>query len=79
MPQTNAATYPPGSSLNLLDAPSSRLLPAGERVVVRRERQSELAIDDALAGSFPASDPPSWNPGMARAVPVDASRDDTQS
>jgi hypothetical protein len=37
---------------------------------VRPERQSELAIDDALAGSFPASDPPAWNPGIARPIPV---------
>src|SRR3954470_17872341 len=26
-------------------------------------------IDDVLADSFPASDPPSWTPGMARPVP----------
>ena len=50
-------------------------MPTHEGVAVRRQRQSELAIDDALAGSFPASDPPAWNPGMARPIPVDASRD----
>jgi hypothetical protein len=33
----------------------------------RRDRLSaERAIDDVLADSFPASDPPSWNPGITR-------------
>lgn len=27
------------------------------------------AIDDVLAGTFPASDPPAWTPGMARPAP----------
>ena len=27
-------------------------------------------MDDVLADSFPASDPPSWTPGMARPAPV---------
>ena len=32
-----------------------------------RERlAAERAIDDVLADSFPASDPPSWNPGVTR-------------
>jgi hypothetical protein len=30
---------------------------------------AERAIDDVLADSFPASDPPSWNPGVARPQP----------
>ena len=39
----------------------------------RRDRlAAERAIDDVLADSFPASDPPSWNPGMTRvALDVD--------
>ena len=38
----------------------------------RRERlAAERAIDDVLADSFPASDPPSWNPGLTR-LHVDA-------
>ena len=34
-------------------------------------RPSDLAIDDALAASFPASDPPAWNSGFASLVPVE--------
>lgn len=74
MLQTNPTTYPSDSPLTLLDAPSSRHLPTDEYVAVQRERPSELAIDDALAGSFPASDPPAWNPGVARPIPVATSR-----
>jgi len=32
----------------------------------RRRAAVERALDDVLAESFPASDPPSWNPGIAR-------------
>src|SRR5688500_16148033 len=28
------------------------------------------AIDDALIGTFPASDPPAWTPGIARSAPT---------
>jgi hypothetical protein len=31
---------------------------------------AERAIDSVLADSFPASDPPSWNPGVARPDPA---------
>jgi len=32
------------------------------------------AIDDVLDGTFPASDPPAWTPGMARPAPEIASQ-----
>jgi hypothetical protein len=31
---------------------------------------AERAVDEILADSFPASDPPSWNPGIARPQPA---------
>jgi hypothetical protein len=74
MLRTNTTTYPSGTPLNELDGLSSPLLPPDERVAVQGERRSELAIDDALAGTFPASDPPAWNPGVARPSPVATSR-----
>ena len=36
----------------------------------RQRLAVERRIDDVLADSFPASDPPSWNPGVARPDPV---------
>ena len=35
-------------------------------------RRSLTWIDDVLADSFPASDPPSWTPGIARPAPPTA-------
>lgn len=39
-----------------------------------RTNLTAQAIDDVLAGTFPASDPPSWSPGMARPAPDIARR-----
>ncbi len=46
----------------------------GGRSATRNGPRTEGDIDDALAASFPASDPPSWNPGRARLGPVDTLR-----
>ena len=73
MLQTSTRTYQTGLPLRLLELPEAVDVRSDEHVAVRRERQTEVAMDDALAASFPASDPPAWNPGIARPIPVDAS------
>jgi hypothetical protein len=49
-----------------------------EEASERRRLAAEQALDQVLADSFPASDPPSWNPGIVRAGPV-VSRIDYQT
>ncbi len=75
MLHTSTTTYQTGPPLRLLELPQAVDVQSDEHVADRRERQTEVAMDDALAASFPASDPPAWNPGIARPIPVARSHD----
>lgn len=77
MLQTNTTTAQTGLAFGPLQAPARVDLRSNEEVAVPRDRQKEVAMDDALAASFPASDPPAWNPGVARPIPGGPSRDRT--
>jgi hypothetical protein len=39
-------------------------------VALSTEATTERALDEVLADSFPASDPPSWNSGITRLEPI---------
>jgi hypothetical protein len=57
-----------------LVTPATLRLPGAALDAVGDERHSEVDIDDTLAASFPASDPPAWNPGFARPGAAQAPR-----
>jgi hypothetical protein len=62
--------FPIRTSLVSGGAPVAAVLPHTEAVTTQR-LAAERAIDGVLADSFPASDPPSWSPGIARLAPLD--------
>jgi len=49
-----------------------------ERIGVHARRRREESIDMVLDASFPASDPPSWNPGRPAADFESAEDDDAK-
>lgn len=65
---TTEIEYRTGAAAPLL--PTIAGAEVADAVQERRSRlTTEQALDQVLADSFPASDPPSWNPGIALLAP----------
>jgi hypothetical protein len=65
---TTAIEYRTGNAAAMLPASGAVEGHADESSEYRR-LAAEQAMDQVLADSFPASDPPSWNPGIIRTSP----------
>jgi hypothetical protein len=66
----SATEYRVGAESATLPAIATVDRVAEESSTRSRRLAAEEAVDAVLADSFPASDPPSWNPGLARPSPT---------